>query len=78
MDLSNSSAIVTGGASGLGLATVTQLIERGVAVTIVDLPSSAGAEVAHQLGELASFSPADVRDAEAVDRALDMAEANAP
>jgi NAD(P)-dependent dehydrogenase (short-subunit alcohol dehydrogenase family) len=78
MDLSNSSAIVTGGASGLGLATVTQLIERGVAVTIVDLPSSAGAEVAQQLGELASFSPADVRDAEAVDRALDMAEANAP
>jgi NAD(P)-dependent dehydrogenase (short-subunit alcohol dehydrogenase family) len=78
MDLSNSSAIVTGGASGLGLATVTQLIKRGVAVTIVDLPSSAGAEVAEQLGELARFSPADVRDAEAVDRALDVAEANAP
>jgi NAD(P)-dependent dehydrogenase (short-subunit alcohol dehydrogenase family) len=78
MDLTNSSAVVTGGASGLGLATVTALVDRGVAVTIIDLPTSAGVEVAEKLGDLASFSPADVRDAEAVDRALDLAESKAP
>jgi NAD(P)-dependent dehydrogenase (short-subunit alcohol dehydrogenase family) len=78
MDLSNSSAVVTGGASGLGLATATELVRRGVAVTLVDLPTSAGADVAKSLGELASFSPADVRDADAVDQALDVAESNAP
>jgi NAD(P)-dependent dehydrogenase (short-subunit alcohol dehydrogenase family) len=78
VDLTDSSAVVTGGASGLGLATATALIERGVAVTIIDLPTSAGEEVAAKLGELASFSPADVRDAEAVDRALDVATGRAP
>lgn len=78
MDLNNSSAVVTGGASGLGLATASKLVDRGVAVTIVDLPSSPGVEVAEKLGELASFSPADVRDAEAVDKALDLAVSKAP
>ena len=78
MNLTGASALVTGGASGLGLATVTQLIDRGVPTTIVDLPSSAGAEVAEKLGHLATFSPADVRDAEAVDRALDVATGRAP
>ena len=78
MDLHNSSALVTGGASGLGLATATKLIDRGVAVTIVDLPTSAGGEVAEKLGHLASFAPADVRDAPAVDAALDLATSRAP
>ncbi|GAA3759223.1 SDR family NAD(P)-dependent oxidoreductase [Plantactinospora mayteni] len=78
MNLTSSSAVVTGGASGLGLATAAMLVDRGVAVTIVDLPSSAGVEVAEKLGDLASFSAADVRDAEAVDRALDVAESVAP
>ena len=78
MDLTDSSAVVTGGASGLGLATATALIERGVAVTILDLPTSAGEEVAAKLGDLASFAPADVRDAEAVDRAMDVATGRAP
>jgi len=78
LNLDNASALVTGGASGLGLATVTALVDRGVPTTIVDLPSSAGAEVAEKLGELASFSPADVRDADAVDAALDVATSKAP
>jgi NAD(P)-dependent dehydrogenase (short-subunit alcohol dehydrogenase family) len=78
MDLSHGSAVVTGGASGLGLATATQLVDRGVPVTIIDLPASPGAEVAEKLGSLASFSPADVRDVEAVDTALDLAESRAP
>lgn len=78
MDLNHSSAVVTGGASGLGLATATKLVDRGVAVTIVDLPGSAGPEVAEKLGELASFAPADVRDADAVDAAMDLAESRGP
>jgi NAD(P)-dependent dehydrogenase (short-subunit alcohol dehydrogenase family) len=78
MNLTGASALVTGGASGLGLATVTKLIDRGVATTIVDLPSSAGVEVAEKLGDLATFSPADVREPEAVDRALDVATGRAP
>ncbi|MDT9591687.1 SDR family NAD(P)-dependent oxidoreductase [Nocardioides zeae] len=78
MDLTHGSALVTGGASGLGLATVNRLVERGVPTTIVDLPSSAGAEVAEQLGDLATFSPADVRDEAAVDAALDVTTGRAP
>lgn len=78
MDLSKTSAIVTGGASGLGLATAVKLIERGVAVTIVDLPSSAGAEIAAKLGDLATFAPADVRDENAVAAAVDLADSRAP
>ena len=60
MNLDNSSAVVTGGASGLGLATVRRLIEQGAKVVIVDLPTSNGADVAAQLGAQARFVPADV------------------
>src|SRR3954454_16639245 len=78
MDLSNGSAVVTGGASGLGRATPSSRVDRGVPVTILDLPPSAGAERAQELGALATFSPADVRDPEAVGAALDLAESRAP
>ena len=78
MNLTQASAVVTGGASGLGLATVIALIDRGVPTTIVDLESSAGVEVAEKLGDLATFSPSDVRDPEGVDRALDIATSKAP
>jgi NAD(P)-dependent dehydrogenase (short-subunit alcohol dehydrogenase family) len=78
MNLANSSALVTGGASGLGLATVEALVARGVAVTIVDLPQSPGKDVAERLGDLVTFGPADVRDPEAVGAALEMAVGRAP
>ncbi|MBY6412632.1 SDR family NAD(P)-dependent oxidoreductase [Rhodococcus sp. BP-252] len=78
MDLSNSSAVVTGGASGLGLATVKRLTAAGVHTVIVDLPQSAGKDVAQELGDLVQFGPADVADPDAVDAALDLAEARAP
>jgi NAD(P)-dependent dehydrogenase (short-subunit alcohol dehydrogenase family) len=77
MDLTNSSAAITGGASGLGRATVEAFIARGVPTVIIDLPSSDGEAVAKELGELATFSPADVRDADAVDAALAEAEKKA-
>ena len=53
-------ALVTGGASGLGLATVRTLLEAGGQVVILDRPGSAGEDVSRDLGERALFAPADV------------------
>ncbi len=55
-------ALVTGGGSGLGAATARALTASGAQVVLLDLPRSAGAEVAAALGPRASFVPADVRD----------------
>ena len=76
MQIDQGSALVTGGASGLGLATARRLREAGAAVVILDLPTSAGAAVAEEIG--AVFAPADVTDPVAVDAALDAAEAAGP
>ena len=67
-------AVVTGGASGLGLATTQALLAEGARVVILDLPSSKGEEVAKELGDAVRFAPADVTDEEAVTRAFDLAE----
>ncbi|WP_166348694.1 3-hydroxyacyl-CoA dehydrogenase [Phytoactinopolyspora limicola] len=66
-------ALVTGGASGLGLATAKRLVNDGARVVIVDLPSSNGASAAAELGDAAVFSPADVTDEAGVESALDAA-----
>ena len=60
MQLENTVALVTGGSSGLGLATARRLVDAGSRVLIVDLPTSAGAEVAAELGDAARFAPGDV------------------
>jgi NAD(P)-dependent dehydrogenase (short-subunit alcohol dehydrogenase family) len=78
MDIEGTSALVTGGASGLGLATTRRLLERGAKVTIVDLPSSDGEAVAADLGDDVRFMPADVRDVEAMQAAFDAAEEAGP
>ncbi|MCR5978405.1 SDR family NAD(P)-dependent oxidoreductase [Gordonia jinghuaiqii] len=72
MNIDQSSVVVTGGASGLGLATAQALGKAGAAVVIVDLPASRGEEVAAEIG--AQFAPADVTDEAAVNAALDLAE----
>lgn len=74
MDLRGTSTLVTGGASGLGLATATELVRRGARVVLVDLPGSAGLEAAAGLGSTASFVPADVLDEAALGEALAAAE----
>ncbi|MBB3600649.1 NAD(P)-dependent dehydrogenase (short-subunit alcohol dehydrogenase family) [Mycolicibacterium sp. BK556] len=73
MNIDGASAVVTGGASGLGLATVKRLLDHGAHVVIVDLPTSAGESVAAELGPRARFSPADVRSTDEVTAALDLA-----
>ena len=72
------SALVTGGASGLGFATARLLTERGASVVLMDLPSSAGQDAAERLGPSASFAAADVTDTDSVQAALDTAEENGP
>lgn len=76
MDISGASALVTGAASGLGLATARRLADAGAHVTIIDLPASAGAEVAAQLG--GAFAPADVTDPTEVSAAVQVAAAAGP
>ena len=76
MQLVGSVALVTGGASGLGLATATALAEAGAAVVLVDLSSSDGAARAAELG--GAFAAADVTDGEQVQAAVDAAGAMGP
>ena len=70
MKLQNAVALVTGGASGLGAATVRAVLERGGRAAIVDRPNSAGAQFAKELGGKAIFTPADVTNAEQVTQAI--------
>jgi len=71
MKIDGSVALVTGGASGLGLATAELLASKGATVVVVDLPGSAGEEVAGRLG--GRFAAADVTSEDEVNRALDVA-----
>lgn len=71
MQVIGTRALVTGGASGLGGATVRRLAEGGAQVAVLDLPSSAGAEVAGEVGGV--FVAADVRDPVEVAAAVDHA-----
>ena len=67
MNIGGASALVTGGASGLGLATATALAAAGARVTILDLPTSRGAELPF------TFAPGDVRSESDVQAAVDAA-----
>ena len=69
---------MTGGASGLGLASARRLVEAGAQVVIVDLPTSGGAAVARELGPSARFAAADVTDAGQLDAACATAAEQAP
>jgi len=78
MDVTSGSAVVTGGASGLALATARRLVGKGVPTVLVDLPTSAGAEVAAELGGKTRFVAADVTDPEGVAAAVAAADELAP
>ncbi|QCP50343.1 SDR family NAD(P)-dependent oxidoreductase [Trinickia violacea] len=64
MNIQGMSAVVTGGASGLGRATVEKLLSQGAKVVIADLPTSDGAAVADKFGPNCRFVPADVTSEE--------------
>jgi NAD(P)-dependent dehydrogenase (short-subunit alcohol dehydrogenase family) len=68
MEIKDKKAVVVGGASGMARAAAEMLHERGASVAILDLPTSAGAEVARGLG--GSFHPIDVTDFEGAELAL--------
>jgi len=68
-------AVVTGGASGLGLATAKRLLDAGGQVVVIDLK---GEDVVAELGDRARFVEANVADPEAVGAALDVAESLGP
>ena len=83
MEIKDAVAVITGGASGLGLATAKALLDEGAKVVLLDLPSSKGEDVAKALnselgGDRARFAPADVCDEEAVTKAFDLAETLGP
>jgi NAD(P)-dependent dehydrogenase (short-subunit alcohol dehydrogenase family) len=78
MDIAGGVAVVTGAASGLGLATARALHAAGAGVVLLDLPGSAGARVAGELGERAVFAPGDVTSEQDVAAALDAADALGP
>jgi NAD(P)-dependent dehydrogenase (short-subunit alcohol dehydrogenase family) len=74
MQIEGISAVVTGGASGLGRATVERLLASGAAnVVIADLPSSNGETVAKELGDAVQFVAADVRSPDDVAAAISAA-----
>jgi NAD(P)-dependent dehydrogenase (short-subunit alcohol dehydrogenase family) len=73
VEVSGRTALVTGGASGLGLATVELLVARGARCVVLDLPRSPGQAVAERLGEAVRFAPGDVTSEADVTAAVDMA-----
>ncbi|WP_414690056.1 3-oxoacyl-ACP reductase [Nocardioides sp.] len=64
-------AVVTGGASGIGLATVRRLASEGARVVVADLDTTAGPRVAEEVDGL--FVEADVTDSAAVDHLFEQA-----
>jgi NAD(P)-dependent dehydrogenase (short-subunit alcohol dehydrogenase family) len=70
--------VVTGGASGLGLATVERLEAQGAKIVIADLPASDGEAVAKRLGADVRFVAADVTNTEQMNAVFDAAEQSGP
>jgi NAD(P)-dependent dehydrogenase (short-subunit alcohol dehydrogenase family) len=75
MQVEGSSALVAGGASGLGEATARRLHAAGATLVIADLNADKGAALAAELGERASFVEANVVEPEQVRAAVDAAAA---
>src|SRR5689334_11503359 len=75
MELQGASAIVTGGASGLGEATTRRLHHAGVAVTILDRNADAGNGLVKELGGGANFAQADVTNYDECAAAVEQAAA---
>ncbi len=66
MELANKVAVITGGASGLGEATLRRFIDHGANCAIFDLNQERGAQLVAELGEAAKFYAVDVTSEESV------------
>ncbi len=73
MEISGRTALVTGGASGLGEATVRLLHGEGANVVVLDVNRELGEALCRELGDRAAFAPADVTNTEEVEGAFRMA-----
>jgi NAD(P)-dependent dehydrogenase (short-subunit alcohol dehydrogenase family) len=73
MEVNGISAVVTGGGSGLGLATTRRLVQGGAQVVIADLPGAPGEDVVRELGDSVRFVPADVTSEEQMTEVFDAA-----
>ncbi|KQZ67072.1 SDR family NAD(P)-dependent oxidoreductase [Nocardioides sp. Root151] len=71
MDITGASAIVTGGASGIGAAVVRQLAARGAKVVVADLQADKGQALADEVG--GAFVTVDVTDTEQIKQAVEAA-----
>jgi len=76
LSLKGMAGLVTGGASGLGKATVERFIRNGAKVVLCDLPSSDGQNVADSLGENCIFVPTNVTSPDDVAAAIAAARTN--
>ncbi|MDA1369783.1 MAG: SDR family NAD(P)-dependent oxidoreductase [Proteobacteria bacterium] len=70
MELSDKTAFITGGASGLGLATARNFLAAGAKVFLFDLNADALKQVAAELGENVAWHAGDVADEVAVSEAI--------
>ncbi len=70
MELADKGVVVVGGASGMARATAERMAGMGAQVAILDLPSSAGEQVAKEIGGDAIFRAADITDYAAVEQTL--------
>lgn len=71
MDISGKTAVVTGGASGLGQATVELYLAKGANVAIFDLNDEAGQALVERLGSKAAYFKVDVVDEQSVQAGID-------
>jgi NAD(P)-dependent dehydrogenase (short-subunit alcohol dehydrogenase family) len=76
MDINGASAIVTGGASGIGAAAARQLAAKGAIVVVADLQADKGEALAQEIGGV--FAQVDVTNTDQIKAAVDAAAAIAP
>ena len=72
-ELAGKVAIVTGGANGIGRATVEAFVHEGARVVVVDLDAAAATALVGELGDMAAYQHADVSSADEVQAAIDFA-----
>jgi NAD(P)-dependent dehydrogenase (short-subunit alcohol dehydrogenase family) len=76
--MSQMTAVVTGGASGIGAATARRFATAGLRVAVLDVNREAGAALAKELGGGATFHPCDVADAANVEAVVSAVEGEGP